>query len=382
MEGEALSSWIRRIASTYEMTLVQLLEHGLGQDPKIETDLDLDPPPGVLDALAKRTGVTLDRAVEMCLAGWTPWLLDSLQPQADGFETYTRQLSVMLKPGRRSKHRAGDWVAWRSADPVRRACPGCVEDPHRRGLRLIWQLPLTLSCPEHGVMLEPFIGFPGEYLAWTHDAGPRDATDTVQAMDRRTEQALRTGHVELPGRTVHAGMWFRLLRTLLDEVSTPATYWQSRARDLTQIWERSGHPVRAGAGLWRPYEAFPWTVQAQLLEAASCAIELLEAGELRGRGTHAGLFFPVHEPVNDGRPTHATPEMVYVRRWKQATTALEDLIGRARTDPGQAQALFDFLAAPHHTTASCERARATLHALGIPAPPESRKQADPPVTVT
>ena len=49
------------------------------------------------------------------------------------------------------------------------------------------------------------------------DAEPRTASDAIAAMDQRTWQALTTGHLELPRRRIHAGLWFRLLRALLDE---------------------------------------------------------------------------------------------------------------------------------------------------------------------
>jgi len=87
LDGEALSSWLRRIAATYQMTVGELVEHGLGQDPKAEGDLDLDPSPALLDVLAERTGVGRARVRQMCMAGWTPWLLDSLEARPTGFDT-------------------------------------------------------------------------------------------------------------------------------------------------------------------------------------------------------------------------------------------------------------------------------------------------------
>jgi hypothetical protein len=367
IDGEALSSWLLRIASGYEMTVGQLIDHGLGHDPKIERDLDRDPPPALLDTLAQRTGSTTDRVRQMCLAGWTPWLLDSLQAHPAGFDTYVREFSVLLKPGKRSKHRPGTWVGWIPRDRVQRACPGCMEDPGRQGLLLIWRLPLSLSCPEHGLMLEPCFGFPGEYFFWASGgSGPSSACDAVLAMDRRTEQALTVGQVELPGRSVHAGVWFRLLRTLLDELSTPVTYWGSRGADLSLIWDSSGHPVRAGQAIWRPYEAFPWPIQAQLLEAVAHAIRLLEDGAVGGRGTHARLFFPVHEPVDDGHAPTAPANPAYARRWDQARASLQDAIRLAREDPTEAQALYNFFAARCRDPQSIERLLGTFGELGIP----------------
>lgn len=383
IDGEALSSWLLRIAAGYQMTVGQLIQHGLGHDPKIEPDLDLDPPPDLLDTLAHRTGITADRVRQMCLAGWTPWLLDGLHAHPAGFDTYVRQFSVLLKPGRRSKHRAGPWVAWVASDRVERACPRCVEDPGRRAVRLIWQLPLTLSCPEHGLMLEPCFGFPGEYFARASGkAGRRAASEPVMAMDCRTEQALTAGQVELPGRRVHAGAWFRLLRTLLDEVSTPVTYWGSRAAHLSLIWDRSRHPVRAGQAMWRPYEAFPWQIQAQLLEAVAHVIRLLEDGAVRGRGTHANLFFPVYEPVDDGHPPTVPAKPTYARHWDQARASLDDAIQLARKDPAEAQALYNLFATRCRDPQSIERLLTIFDELGIRIAALSRKRDLVPVSVT
>jgi hypothetical protein len=367
IDGEALSSWLHRIAASYEMTAAQLIEHGLGHDPNVEADLDLDPPPALLDALAARTGITQDRLRQMCLAGWVPWLLDSLQPHPAAFDTYVRQFSVLLKPGTRSKRAARPWVAWVSPDPGQRACPRCVEDPGRQGLLLMAQVPLTLSCLEHGLLLEPCFGFPGEYLTWAGgDPGPRTASDAVLAMDRRTHQALSTGHVELPGRDVHAGVWFRLLRTLLDEVSTPATYWARRGTDLRVVWGSCGHRVRAGQATWRPFESYPWPVQTQLLAAAAHAIALLEDGTVTGRGTHAELFYPVHPPVDDGCPPSQTPKDAYTVAGDRVRASLDKVVQAAREDPAEAQALYDLLMYGARTPQSIEAVLANLADLGIP----------------
>jgi hypothetical protein len=94
-------------------------------------------------------------------------------------------------------------------------------------------------------------------------------------MDRRTWQALTTGFVELPRRRVHAGLW--LLRTLLDELNTPLSHCGTCAASIRHVWERCGHPLRAGQSLWRPYEILAPAVRLQMLEAAATAITLIES---------------------------------------------------------------------------------------------------------
>lgn len=368
IDGEALSSWLRRIAASYQMTVAELLEHGLGCDPNSERDLDLAPGTSLISALAHRTGADPGDLDQMTLAGWTPWLLDSLEPDTSALETYARQFSVLLKPGKRSRHAAGPWRAWMPREPLQRACPRCLDEPDRKGLLLIWQLSLTLSCPDHDVMLEPCIGFPGEYLAWTDDTSPRRAPcDAVLEMDRRTQQALLTGSVELPDRVVHVGVWFRLLRTIIDEVSTPVTYWGSHADDLERVWRSCGLPVRAGQPAWRPFEAFPWPAQTQALHAAAEALRLLEHGQVTGRGTHAHLFFPAaHPPVDDGRPPSARVVDEASNGWDRARSALEDAVQAARDDPAAAQALYDLVATGCKTREAIEQVLDNFEQLNIP----------------
>ena len=77
---------------------------------------------------------------------------------------------------------------------------------------------------------------PGQFFGWEKpDANPRTASKAIATMDRRTWQALTTGYVELPRRRIHAGLWFRLLRTLLDELNTPLSACRTCAGYLRHI---------------------------------------------------------------------------------------------------------------------------------------------------
>jgi len=79
-ETESLSSWLRRIAASYGLHSYELLEHGLGHRELSDPELDLDPPTHLLEELAKRTGLDQHRVDAMTMAGWVPWLFDSLVP--------------------------------------------------------------------------------------------------------------------------------------------------------------------------------------------------------------------------------------------------------------------------------------------------------------
>lgn len=306
-EGEALTSWLSRLAQVYGMSVEDLVRHDL-TPPGVEhldhltSALDLDPPHGVLPALAERTGVPLDQLRRMTIGGWVPWLLDTLDAEpAPGatFDSYVHQDSVLLTAKERPRRQVPRWRAWLPTDPKRgplhRACPTCLSagTPDISGFTLVSQLPLTRSCPEHGCHLELAFGGLGAFVAWEEpDTRATAAPETVAAMDRRTHEALRTGAVLLPRRSVHAGVWFRLLRTLIDELSTPVSALGTRSRRAVHhIWQVTGHPPRAGiVGPWRPYEALPWPQQRAFLEAAAAALHLTEGGEISARGTLAPLL--------------------------------------------------------------------------------------------
>jgi hypothetical protein len=290
-EGEALSSWLRRVAACYRMNARDLLEHDLGHG---QVDLDTAPPLSLLTQLAQRSGLELDRLRGMSLAGWVPWLLDSLDDRLPAaLETYAFQLSVLLPRRHRRPGSIPRWRAWLPSRPLRRACPRCLSEPADQAVLLVWQLPLMLSCPRHGCWLESYRGRLGQLFDWKRaDAAPRATNAAIAAMDRRTWQALVTGSVELPHRRIHAGLWFRLLRTLLDELNTPLSQCGACAGSIREVWKCCGHPPCAGQSFWRPYEILDPAVQLQMLGAAATAIDLLEAQVLSPCGEQAGLFLP------------------------------------------------------------------------------------------
>ena len=75
------------------------------------------------------------------------------------------------------------------------------------------------------------------------------AGEPLATLDRYTYEALITGRVTLPGRSVHAGVWFRLLRSLLDEVSLAPTTCNTHARaTLERVWQAVGRPGRGRPG--------------------------------------------------------------------------------------------------------------------------------------
>jgi len=367
--GEALTSWLARLAGLYGMTVGYLLRHNLGEasalmDDSRAADLDFDPPAGILRALAERTGTELGVVRLATIAGWVPWLADTLDPgdAPEAFHTYVRQASVLLAPREAGYNSVSRWLPWMPVRDqewrtARRACPQCAAAPGR-GASLLAALPLMTTCGEHGCRLTPDVSLlPGA----ADRPAARPAPGPVAAVDRLTWEGLTTGMVTLPRRAVHVGVWLRMLRTLLDEVSLPGSRVRRRsAAALGQVWEAAGLPPRAGLTTWRPYEALTSQRQEAMMEAAACALDLIQAGAITARGTLGQLL--TREPHRD----------VYEgdrRAWeqKQARAELRAVFDRARHDPATARRVLEMFTAGSRTVAGFYRERHYLTMLGIPA---------------
>jgi hypothetical protein len=382
--GEALSSWLARVAGLYRLPPQDLLRHNLGPasalpgDPAA-ADLDWDPPAAVLAALDERTGAGLPELQRMTIAGWVPWLLDTLEPGGQvAFDTYVRQHSVLLAPGEAGRNGVPQWRPWIAAHPAarragRRVCPVCWTEPGR-GVALTARLPIMLSCGEHGCRLESEI--PVRLAIVQGEPAPgRPVPAPVAAMDRLTGEGLTTGRVTLPGRGANVAVWFRLLRTLLDEVSMAPSRVGARSRAaLEQIWHATGRPVRAGLNVWRPYEQLGWPCQEAMLEAAATALHLAGTGAITARGTLGPLLArKPHRPVYEGdRPAAAEVARArwhadMVSSWRRAEEELNAMLEAARSDPAVARHVLVMLTVGCRTPESFNRERQYLAGLGIPA---------------
>jgi hypothetical protein len=364
--GEALASWLDRIAEIYGMSLDTLVRHNLGPagfTDQLDRDwLDLDPPEQLLVAVHERSGVPLAELRSMTLAGWVPWLADALDPDVpDAFTTFIRHDSVLFASRAVPAPALPRWRAWLPVDPSprsRRGCPRCAALPGR-GLPLMAQIPVMLSCVEHACALVPTNRL-RLLAALGQDDEPAMVSDAVVAMDRRTHEAVTSGAVQLPGRSVHVGVWFRLLRTLLDEVNTPVSYLrQADKRALWQIWQHTGQPARAGQVRWVPYENLDWARQQAMLEAAATAMYLIEIGVLRPWGTLGAVLR--EEPY---RPVRSEPDPATA--WRLLLKDFNAAIEAAQHDRDAALRLLQTYTAYCRSPAAYEQRRQNLIACGLP----------------
>lgn len=370
---EALSSWLERLARPYNMSARDLLVHNLGRDEDagVPWHIDYDPPEELLAALAERTGVPVTRLWTMTLAGWSPWLFDSHhypRPGAcqEAFDTYVRANSVLLAPGEAGTHDLEyprSWGGpWHGGAHAHRACPVCAADPDR-GTALFWQMPLTIGCGEHGCRLEssPDIQMA---IALDRPSAPTPVDEPLATLDRYTYTALATGRVDLPGRSVHAGVWFRLLRSLIDEVSLSPTTMRAHTRTMLQeVWAATGLPVRGGLHSWRPYERMDWETQQAMLLAAATALRMVAEGEIIPRGRLGSALSPgprqyVYDGDRSGLPR---------RSWQQALDQVEAAVEDACVDRNTARALLVLITGRCRTLDEFEERRAYLFGAGVPA---------------
>lgn len=368
---EALSSWLGRLAELYGMPVHDLLRHNLGLvGPALPADLDLNPPMAMLAALAEKTGVELARLRSMTLAGWVPWLFDTLPVGAQDaqlvFDAYVRDNSVLFARKAATHHVLRfkpQWTGpWLLPYPgASRACPVCVADPDR-GISLVWRLALMTSCVEHDCRLLE-ISEVRAALILDREMYKEPLEAPRAALDRYTHQALTTGRVALPGRNVHAGVWFRLLRSLLDEVSLAASTQSAHGKDvLRQIWQITGHPQRAGLNVWRPFEQLREEVQEAMWDAAAAALQLASDGLITARGRLASaLQAPLHRVYGGDEPSP------FQRAWQNVIDAWEEALVSARTDPACARQLLGLLTGGCRTLDAFEQERTSLCGLGIPA---------------
>jgi len=392
--GEALSSWLERIAAVYGMQLHELADIDLGLPdvggkPWESTGwdrFDVDPPAAVLARIHQRSGVPLAQLGLMCVAGWTPWLMDSLDPSLpEAFATYVCQDTVLFaahqlkkdsvlfaaRPLRKPESSHHPWRPWLEPEPtsrLRRACLPCVLAGGWWWSLLMCNMPVMLSCPEHGVRLMPFTQVRVAAAGYGDEEDvPDQVSEAVTAMDRRTHEGVTTGMVTLPRRTVHVGVWFRMLRRVLHEVTTPASNLRTAEtkQALTLIWQTADLPQRAGQGYWASYEAMDWKRQCAMLEGAAVAMHLVEAGAITAHGTLGHLLLPEQDDPVGSSP--AWPNPAQPDPWDVFMSDYNAILDAAISDRAASIELLRLFTDHRRTRGGYERGRSDLITCGLRA---------------
>lgn len=376
LNEESILSWLTRIANCYELTVENLLIHDLGFHGN-PNDLYVNIPNGLLSLLSSRTGFSEQNIRALTLSSWTPLLYDRLDVGEDCFESYVRQYSLLLPIKIRGKFQPRHpWRPWLSNEEITisKACPVCVSNEPIGVTLLAWCLPIMLSCPVHQCLLRQCYTYQGCYLCWKEEHDPLFSFSTqINSMDQRTWSALTTGQVRLPRRTIHGGVWLRLLRTLIDELHIPASLSSPspHAKKIINLWESLGLVPRGGAKRWYPYELLPEAIQQNTLLAAATVISQIEQGQITPPGSEVALFLPERVEAND-LPSHP-PQKPHADSKLKSESALlsfvqhcDKVIEIAKTDPNMAMRLRSLMLIGKNDNESIQKVDKLLIDGGIP----------------
>ena len=303
---ESLLSWLARVASCYEFTIDDLLKYDLGfhGDPNV---LNVNAPDELLRSLSNRTGVDEQKIRALTLASWEPLLFNDITEKESDFESYVHHYSLLLPLNKRTKYLPKKlWKPWLPKQlTVSKACPECIKSKPVDVMSLAWCLPLMLSCPIHQRMLRECYCYQGCHMYWTKKESESiiPFSSAINTMDQRTWSALTRGQVALPRRTIHGGVWLRLLRTLLDELHIPIPHAHPLSANIANIWESAlGLAPRHGRAHWQLYELLPIDIQQFTLMVAATAIEQIENGTITPPGEQIYLFLQEYIDSSDLPP--------------------------------------------------------------------------------
>src|SRR6266851_9551887 len=201
---ESLSSWVSRLAHEYEMTQEEFFRYALDTEPLADHLLDRQPPMRLVHDLSVRTGVQPARIWAMTLAGYVPWMIDTLDTtDAACLHTYATQYQTLLQChtpwmskglyNRKTDRYCLPWLG--EPDPSDHAlCLACLRtdrDPH---LRIFCQLHLMGSCPLHSCLLA-IIPWPALSTVRDTDSPTEPADRDLLIVDELSLQAVTHGMV-------------------------------------------------------------------------------------------------------------------------------------------------------------------------------------------
>jgi TniQ len=361
--GESLSSWFERLAYVYGCSARDLLQYDLGFEPMSSAQLDVNPPEKLLENLSERTGVPFDRIRAMTARAWVPLLIDSVDSNSNGFRTYVGEHSILFPAPLRPLNGFKARTPWLSQCHLQRTfvCRSCLDEDPEPYRRISWRMAWMTTCPTHGVMLNNgYSGFGANATSVGSGASP--APPELIALDRLTVQAVEKGSVSLPLRKVHGGVWLRLLRALIDELSLPAYLVRRYRPNIVEVWKRIGRKVRQGLPQSRvAFELMTPEHQIVVMRAAAAAVQLMCEKRLKKSGDQALLFQPLpidpedllsSPPINsDEQYQDIDNNSKYDILWQKINALMEESVEKMRSNRDFATSIRAFLLGSNPTAA-------------------------------
>ena len=278
--GEALSSWIARIARVYRMSPAEFILRVASQ-PLSPKELDRSPIPWFSEALSEITGADPRDIDRMTLDGAIAGIQGKGVPETVG--------TVLIPPTMNMGFQASQQIRLSLGAPLRRVCPMCLIAPDSDFVvPLIWRTSLAHSCTTHGMLLES-----GDALAWRrvwrdtalYGTSPKPATAAESRHDARLQEALIGRGVAVRLGTMSASMWVAGLRQLQVELRLPGLVLQlppatRHALGLTERDRRAAFENLSSRNVNPPGV----TSDQRLSRAVANATSLIEGGSMLALG--------------------------------------------------------------------------------------------------
>lgn len=280
---EALSSWINRLAATYGVDPIEFLGFEFGHLMEREQFelIDINPPYSLLEGLAERTGIELSEIRALTAQAYVPLLIDSLTPLPGYYADYTCQFNLIIHRKKPLNRNVENWIPWLTMKRFLKTqgCKACIDEDKEPYIRLYWRFPWMMSCPKHGLLLKDvrLFSMPLNWkmqAIWIEGAEPQEAPEILSRMDAITLKAVTLGVTKIPAGNMHGGVWLRMLRAILEELSLPLLFLPIQARRLMEsFWKKLDLPFRHNLSRWRPFEECKQESQYILMHLASLIFE-------------------------------------------------------------------------------------------------------------
>lgn len=350
---ESLLSWIMRIAKIYEIYTWDLLKYEF--DIELEVNdlhiIDINPPVNILDKLSQRTGVDVKKIRALTAHSYVPLLLDAVEPlnsenkdNPNSFSDYVNQFNVFPRKSKPYSNEAIDltmsnnWIPWIDDKRLKNTfvCESCLKEDKEPYLRLYWRFSWMMTCPVHKeilrqVKLYSFTKQIEFYFMQDVERLP-SSIDTVYMIDEITMQAVTKGFVKIQAGCLHGGVWLRLLRSLVEELSLQQqNFSHGVLNSIRPLWKMIGLFCREGFYRYKVFEECNIDQQLTLMLVVSKAIQAIFSNQITFVTSGIKLLTPGFIATKD-LPSIYTGYITEPSPPKTIGQLMEDVITSMRSD--------------------------------------------------
>lgn len=268
-EDELLSSWLWRISEEYRLTLKEFFHFFIKADFHGEWEININTSEELIEKVSTGTGINVKKIRQMTLKNLVPSLIDHLDSSKDLLFHYTSQYRILLNPsfilfsGKRENSVDGvlPWVLFPFNHCM--ACPKCLQEDRRPYLRIHWCLALFGSCPIHKCKLVKVRSYTD--LFRSDLLSVEESSTAVRYLDSLSWQAFTVGEVKINGERTSAMVYFRFLRSLIEELFSRNIDDSYHVFRIRKIWTELKVPyVRSSY----PFERLTLAKRLHLLDVA------------------------------------------------------------------------------------------------------------------